>query len=131
MILPTSIDHLVFRVASIKTTEVFYTALLGQPAFKNEGAVLFVVGGTRLFFTAVTTPATHPYDKDEVGLNHIALGVRTIEELQRVESQLNEGSVAHSGIKLWQDGLTKYIWLDDPDGMRVEYWLRLPEEPPL
>jgi hypothetical protein len=25
---------------------------------------------------------------------------------------------------VWQDGSTRYIWLDDPDGIRVEYWLR-------
>jgi glyoxylase I family protein len=91
---------------------------------------MYMVGDTRLFFTSSVDHAS-PYNKENVGLNHIALGVRTIEELERVESQLNEGSVAHSGIKLWQDGLTKYIWLDDPDGIRVEYWLRLPEEPPL
>jgi hypothetical protein len=89
-----------------------------------------MVGHTRLFFTLSVGHAS-PYNKENVGLNHIALGVRTIEELDRVESQLNEGFVAHSGIKLWQDGLTRYIWLDDLDGIRVEYWLRLPEEPSL
>jgi glyoxylase I family protein len=81
-----------------------------------------------LFFTPSADHAL-PYNKENVGLNHIALRVLTIEELQRVELQLNEGSVAHSGIKLWQDGLTKCIWLDDPDGVGVEYWLRRPEEP--
>jgi glyoxylase I family protein len=91
---------------------------------------MYMVGDTRLFFTP-SVDHSSPYNKENVGLNHIALGVRTIEELQRVESQLNVGSVAHSGIELWQDGLTKYIWLDDPDGIRVEYWLRPPEEPPL
>ena len=124
MILPTSIDHLVFRVASIKTTEAFYTALLGQPAFKNEGAVLFVVGGTRLFFTAVTTPATHPHDKDEVGLNHIALGVPTLPDLQAISTQLDSADIAHSGIKIDPHGGKEYIWLNDPDGFRVEFYLR-------
>ena len=124
MILPTSIDHLVFRVASIKTTEVFYTALLGQPAFKNEGAVLFVVGGTRLFFTAVTTPATHPHDKDEVGLNHIALGVPTLPDLQAISTQLDSANIVHSGIKIDPHGGKEYIWLNDPDGFRVEFYLR-------
>jgi catechol-2,3-dioxygenase len=110
-------------------TERFYTVLLEEP-FKADGCIMYMVGDTRLFFTPSVDHAS-PYNKENVGLNHIALGVRTIEELRRVESQLNEGSVAHSGIKLWQDGLTKYIWFDDPDGIRVEYWLRSPEEPPL
>jgi catechol-2,3-dioxygenase len=129
MFLPTFVDHLVFRIRDLERTERFYTALLDEP-FKGDGYVMYMVGVTRLFFTPSVDHAA-AYNKENVGLNHIALGVRTIEQLQRVESQLNEGCVAHSGIKLWQDGLTKYIWLDDPDGIRVEYWLRLPEELPL
>jgi glyoxylase I family protein len=129
MFRPTFVDHLVFRVRDMNLTERFYTVLLGEP-FKTDGYTMYVAGDTRLFFTPSAGHAA-PYNKENIGLNHIALGVRAIEELQRVESQLNEGCVAHSGIKLWQDGLTKYIWLDDPNGIRVEYWLRLPEEPPL
>ena len=126
MPLPTFVDHLVFRVRDIDRTERFYTALLQEP-FRSDGYIMYMVGDTRLFFTPSVDHAL-PYDKENVGLNHIALGVRTSEELQRIESQLDEKSVVHSGIKLWQDGLTKYIWLDDPDGIRVEYWLRLPED---
>jgi hypothetical protein len=48
-----------------------------------------------------------------------------------IEAQLDEAGIAHREIKLWQDGLTRYIWFDDPDGMRVECWLRVPEEPSL
>jgi glyoxylase I family protein len=129
MFLPTFVDHLVFRVRDMDRTERFYTALLDEP-FKGNGYIMYMVGNTRLFFTPSVDHAAG-YNKENVGLNHIALGVRTIEELQRVESQLSGGCVANSGIKLWQDGLTKYIWLDDPDGIRVEYWLRLPEELPL
>ena len=124
MILPTSIDHLVFRVASINTTEAFYTALLGQPAFKTEGLVLFTVGGTRLFFTAVATPATHPYNKDEIGMNHIALGVPTLTDLQAISTQLDTANITHSGIKIDPHGGKEYIWLNDPDGFRVEFYLR-------
>ena len=124
MILPTSIDHLVFRVASIETTETFYTALLGQPAFKTEGMVLFTVSGTRLFFTAVSTPATHPYNKDEIGLNHIALGVPTVADLQAISTQLDTANITHSGIKIDPHGGKEYIWLNDPDGFRVEFYLR-------
>jgi glyoxylase I family protein len=92
-----------------------------------EGDGWYMAGDTRLFFTpSVAQAAT--YDKENVGLNHIAFGVRTVEELQSIESQLNQGSILHSGIKLWRDGSTKYIWLDDPDKIRVEYWLRPPEE---
>ena len=124
MILPTSIDHLVFRVTSITTTEAFYAALLGQPAFKTEGLVMFTVGNTRLFFTAVSAPATHPYNKDEIGLNHIALGVPTLADLQAISTQLDTANITHSAIKLDPHGGKEYIWLNDPDGFRVEFYLR-------
>lgn len=129
MLLPTFVDHLVFRVRDLKRTERFYAVLLEEP-LKADGYIMYMIGDTRLFFTPSVDHAA-PYNKENVGLNHIALGVRTVEDLQTVESQLNEGGIVHSGIKLWQDGLTKYIWLDVPDGIRVEYWLRLPEGPSL
>ena len=127
MFRPNFVDHLVFRVSDIDRTARFYSALLGEP-YKADGYVMYRVGDTLLFFTPSIGVRPEPYDKENVGLNHVALGVRTIDELRMVESQLNQASITHSGIKIWQDGLTRYIWLDDPDGIRVEYWLRSPEE---
>ncbi len=82
-----------FSSARLDQIEHFYIELLGEP-FKADGYIMYMVGDTRLFFTPSVEHAS-PYNKENVGLNHIALGVRTIEELQRVESQLNEGSVTH------------------------------------
>jgi catechol-2,3-dioxygenase len=123
MIYPNFVDHLVFRVAEIERTERFYSALLGQP-LTAEDYIMYMAGDTRLFFTRSVESRHGIYEKEKIGLNHIAFGVRTREELQTIQAQLDGGEIAHSGIKLWQDGLTEYIWLDDPDGMRVEFWLR-------
>ena len=125
----TVVDHLVFRIPNMTRTERFYSVLLGTP-FKANGYIMYMVGDTRLFFTPCVEHAT-PYNKENIGLNHMALAVRTIEELETIELHLSQQGVAHSGIKLWQDGLSKYIWLDDPDGIRIEYWLRLPQVPSL
>ena len=86
MFVPTFVDHLVFRVPDMNRTERFYSALLAEP-FKADGYIMYMVGDTRLFFTPSIDHALS-YDKENVGLNHIALAVRTLEELQRVESQL-------------------------------------------
>jgi glyoxylase I family protein len=126
MFRPNFVDHLVFRVSDMERTARFYSSLLGEP-YRAEGYVMYSAGDTLLFFTP-SVEHTEAFNKEKVGLNHIALGVRSIDELKIVESQLNQAAIAHSGIKLWQDGLTQYIWLDDPDGIRVEYWLRLPEK---
>jgi glyoxylase I family protein len=125
----TVVDHLVFRVSNMTRTERFYNVLLGEP-FKADGYIMYMVGDTRLFFTPCVELAT-PYNKENIGLNHIALAVGTSEDLETIELHLSRQGIAHSGIKLWQDGLTKYIWLDDPDGIRIEYWLRLPQAPSL
>ena len=123
MFYPNFVDHLVFRVADIERTERFYSALLGQP-LKAEDYRMYIAGDTRLFFTRSVGSGQGTYEKEKVGLNHIAFGLRTLTELQTVRGQLDASGISHSGIKFWQDGLTQYIWLDDPDGMRVEFWLR-------
>jgi glyoxylase I family protein len=124
MIVPQSIDHLVFRVSALDRTERFYTAILSQSPERAEGTLMYEVGGTRLFFTTSTDASSGAYNKEQIGLNHMAFGVRTLTELQALEHQFNAAGIAHSGIKLDQYGLKEFIWLDDPDGMRIEFYLR-------
>ena len=126
MFLPNFVDHLVFRVAELDRTERFYTPLLGH-ALRENDYVMYFAGDARIFFTWSPRPAPHAYDKEAIGLNHIAFGVRSVAELQMVKTQLDDAGVAHSGIKMWKDGTTPYIWLDDPDGIRVEFWVRTKE----
>lgn len=125
MIYPAFVDHLVFRVAELERSERFYTALLGQPLYRAEDSLMYAAGETRLFFTCSAGPQAGVYDKENVGLNHIALGVRSLLELQTVEAQLDVAGISHSGIGLDRYGLKEFIWLDDPDGMRIEFYLRL------
>jgi glyoxylase I family protein len=124
MIYPKFVDHLVFRVAELEKTERFYTALLGQPPVEGEGSLMYKVGDIRLFFTRCNQNQPRPYEKEQVGLNHIAFGLRTLEELQTIQARLDGTGIPHSGIRLDQYGLKEFIWLDDPDGMRIEFYLR-------
>ena len=118
------VDHLVFRVADLDRTERFYTPVLGQPAHRTEDSVMYLAGETRLFFTCPEKPPQGAYDKESIGLNHMAFGVRGLDELQAMQALLDAGGVSHSGIKLDRYGLKEFIWLDDPDGMRLEFYLR-------
>jgi glyoxylase I family protein len=124
MTYPNFVDHLVFRVAEVGRTERFYTALLGQPLQRAEGSIMYQVGDTRLFFTRSDKHQAAPYEKEKVGLNHLAFGVHTLEELQAIRSQLDSLGVAHSGIERDKYGQREFIWLDDPDGMRIEFYMR-------
>ena len=85
---------------------------------------MYQVGRTRVFFTLCDQPQPGPYMKEEVGLNHLAFGVRTLEELQAIQEQLGRAGIPNSGIKKDRYGQKEFIWLDDPDNMRVEFYLR-------
>lgn len=124
MVYPRFIDHLVFRVADLSRTEPFYTVLLGQPLHRTDDSVMYVVGDARVFFTLCAQSPPRPYAKEQVGLNHLAFGVRTLEELQAIREQLDRAGIAHSGIKKDRYGQKEFIWLDDPDMIRIEFYLR-------
>jgi glyoxylase I family protein len=124
MIYPNFIDHLVFRVRQLDRTERFYSALFGPPSHYAEESVMYEVGPTRLFFTISLEPQPRPHNKEAIGMNHIAFGVRSLSELQALQSQLNMSGLIHSGILLDRYGLKEFIWLDDPDGLRIEFYLR-------
>jgi catechol-2,3-dioxygenase len=123
MLTPKSIDHLVFRIADLAATERFYTVILGDPTHQTEDSLLYMTGETRLFFT-IADSAKAPYDKEQTGLNHLAFAIPTLEDLQTIQTQLSTASIPHSGIQIDQYGLKEFIWLDDPNGLRIEFYLR-------
>jgi len=124
MIYPRFVDHVVFRVADLSKTEYFYTILLGEPTHRTEDSIMHEVGDTLLFFSACDVVNPKAYEKEQIGLNHVAFGVRTLEELQTIREQLDGAGIVHSGIKIDRYGKKEFIWLDDPDGMRIEFYLR-------
>jgi len=124
---PKFVDHLVFRVLALDRTERFYNALLGQEPDRSENSLMYIVGDTRLFFTTVKDRRKSTYDKENIGLNHLAFGVRSLRELQEIQAQLDVFGISNSGVKLDHYGMKEFIWPDDPDGQRIEFHLR-PEE---
>ena len=121
---PTFVDHVVLRVAKLDRTERFYTAVLGQLPCRAEDSLTYQIGDTLLFLTLSNQPQQEPYEKEKVGLNHIGFGVRTLGELQTIDARLRSVGIPNSGIKLDHYGKKEFIWLDDPDGMRIEFYLR-------
>ena len=121
---PTFLDHLDFNVSSIAATERFYTPFLGTPKHHTAEFVVYKVGDTLIFFTAPLKHQQHPFEKDNIGLNHLAFGCRTRPALEAIASQLDAANISHSGIKIDSHGKKDYIWLNDPDGFRVEFYLR-------
>ncbi len=120
---PQFVDHLVYRVTELGKTERFYTIVLEQQPHRADESLMYQIGDTRLFFTRCNRSKAS-YEKENVGLNHLAFGVRTIEELQSVRTRLDQSQIVNSGIRKDQYGHRDFIWLDDPDNMRIEFYLR-------
>jgi glyoxylase I family protein len=82
-----------------------------------------------LFFTRCRQILEAKYQKENVGLNPLAFGVVTIEELQSVRTRPDQTLVVHSGIGTAGSGKDRYgqkdfIWLGDPDNVRTEFYFR-------
>jgi catechol-2,3-dioxygenase len=121
--LPEFVDHLVFRVRDLQMTERFYTQLLGLSPRRVPDSLMWQVGDTRLFFTKAVAGDSR-YDKEQVGLNHLAFGVRSVDELRTMVKRLDKGKIPHSGVKIDHYGNKEFVWLDDPCGIRIEFYVR-------
>jgi catechol 2,3-dioxygenase-like lactoylglutathione lyase family enzyme len=123
---PLFIDHIVIIAKELERTERFYSVFLGEPEHRDAESVCFKVGETKLFFVL-------PYGdfektgKDSGSLNHLAFGVRTLNELRGFEGVLRKAGIQHSGVQLDKYGNKEFIWFDDPDGYRLEFYCRAAE----
>jgi catechol-2,3-dioxygenase len=115
-------------IKDLSRTEEFYSKFLGNPILRNERLVVYKVGDTRLFFkTSPRETADFKYNKDEIGMNHVAFGVRTMEELKSFKELLVKAGIKHSDFTTGKFG-NEYVWLDDPDGIRIEIFHRPAEK---
>lgn len=118
---PQFIDHIVIIVKDIERTASFYGNFLGEPITKDKEQVVFKIADTKLFFGL-------PYkdyewqDKDKYGLNHLAFGVRNIDELKEFETALNQANIKNSGVQVDKWGKKEFIWFNDLDGYRLEFY---------
>ena len=121
--IPKYIDHIVLVCKDVEVTYKFYKNFLGEPTQKDKEQVVWQVGEVKLFFGL-------PYkdyilgDKDSYSLNHLAFGVRSIEELKQFEKVLNDAKIFNKGIRLDKYGKKEYVSFDDPNGYRIEFYHR-------
>lgn len=124
MIADLYLDHIVFRVREIAETQHFWDAILGKPVLEEKESLMYIVGATRLFFTRSSHATVNSYDEECSGLNHLAFGVRSLEELREILDHLNNAGLRNSGVKIDRYGNKEFIWLDDPNDFRVEFYCR-------
>lgn len=120
---PTFIDHIVLIVKDLKETEKFYSSFLGKPSHLDEEYMAYKIGESTIYL-ALSDGDFQKVDKDKGSLNHLAFGVRTADELRGFEKVLNESSIQNSGVKIDKYGNKEFIWFDDPNGYRLEFYCR-------
>ncbi len=120
---PKFIDHIVLIIKNVQETEKFYTNFLGKPEHIGEDSVSYKIGETKIFF-GLPYKEWATFDKDMTGLNHLAFGVRSTEELKEFENALNQANIKNSGIQIDKYGNKEFIWFDDPNGYRLEFYNR-------
>lgn len=99
---------------------------MGKPIQEDKYSIAFKIGETKLFLgLPYRKIARNEFDKDRIGLNYLAFGVRTLDELKYFKRVLNKAGIKNSGIKIDRYGKKEFIWFDDPDGIRLEFYLRV------
>ena len=123
-----TIDHLVLTVSNIERTKEFYTKIFGKAEFTDEDSIMYIINNTKLFFVLpYNTEFIERGDRfnpSRVGLEHLAFGVSSLDELIKINQLLTDSSITHSGIHIDNHSNSEKIWLNDPDGIRVEFFLR-------
>ena len=120
------IDHIVLVISNLQQTVDFYSKIFGDPAYLGEDYVMFIIDDTRLFLVLphAPLPENDRFSPNRIGLEHLAFGVRALEELTLIEQHLNDNMILHSGIHIDNHSKCEKIWLNDPDGIRLEFFLR-------
>lgn len=117
------LDHIVISVKDLKMSTVFYSKFLGKAKISKDD-VSWKVGHTKLFLTPAYKKGAKSFDKHNYGLNHVAFGVGGLLELRKIDKDLTKAGIKHSGIGHDQYSRKSFLWFDDPDKIRLEFYLR-------
>jgi catechol-2,3-dioxygenase len=120
------IEHIVLTVKDMARTKAFYTKIFGESRYQGDDFVMFEIGQTHLF---LVIPYGQPlpddvFNPNRIGLEHLAFGIEKLEDLQTIEQTLTAAAIKHSGIHIDKHSKKEKIWLDDPDKIRLEFFLR-------
>ncbi len=119
----SKIDHIVISVKNLNKSIKFYESFLGKAKVGKEDA-FWNFSGTKFFLTYPYKKSVQKFDKSNLGLNHIAFTVQSIAALKRLKSKLDKAKIQNSGIIIDKYSNKEFIWFDDPDKIRLEFYLR-------
>jgi catechol 2,3-dioxygenase-like lactoylglutathione lyase family enzyme len=119
-----SITHVAVTVTDLDVSEAWYTKVLGVPPVLDEDTgpfrhIVFQVGNTLLGLHAFPDLATaERFNERRPGLDHIAFGVATRDELVEWAERLEQLGIEHGEVK--DAGYGSGISFRDPDNIALE-----------
>lgn len=130
----TRIGHIHLKVSDLARSLEFYKDLLGfQVTQQFQDQAVFLASGDYHHHLALNTwqsLGAPPAPKRSAGLFHLAILYPTELELARIFKRLRQADYPLTGAA--DHGVSKALYLDDPDGNGVElYWDRPRQEWPL
>lgn len=123
--------HIALSVTDLEVSRRWWIELLGAREVQHEKgdareAVVLALPGTRLLVGLVQhrDRTMNGFSPLSTGLDHVALEVATMLELERWVARLDELSVRHSGLIELPKGAI--VNASDPDGVAVAFFWRAP-----
>ena len=123
---PKRIGHLVLNVKDIEESTKFYTDVLGFHISKQSDTATFLTCG-KIHHDLALFKSRIPYKtQDGLGLNHMAIQVEDFEALTAYYRILEPMSIIDH---CTDHGMTRSIYLTDPDGNGIELFCNSQEDP--
>lgn len=119
-----AISHVAVTVTDLAVSEAWYTRVLGVEPVLDEDTgpfrhIVYLVGNTMLGLHGFPDLASRePFNERRPGLDHIAFGVASREELGKWAARLDELGVAHGEIV--DAGYGSGLAFRDPDNIALE-----------
>ena len=119
------VHHIVLVVSDLKRSEEFYSKIFGKPKFSGKDEYMYMLGKAMLFICSPYGKISKDdrFNPNRIGLEHLAFGVKSLKALKKIELHLNKHKIKNSGIHIDKHSKKEKIWLDDPDGIRLEFYL--------
>lgn len=118
-----AITHVALTVTDLARSVPWYRRLFDAEPVLDEDTgpfrhVVWQIGGTLLGLHQFPDPQPGTFDERRVGLDHVAFGCSTRQELEAWEARLDELGVTHGGIV--DAGYGSGLSFRDPDGIALE-----------
>lgn len=108
---------------SLKKSTLFWTKVVGMKLRKSVGGIA-EFGTENETLVVVHETAKSKFKKGFSGLYHVAIHVPNIQEFASMVNRLNSVNYRYSPV---DHTMSKSIYLDDPDGINIEFTLETPE----